>query len=305
MPQEFESSIPHDSIDTRYPFAGKKLQVNGQLLHYVEQGTGQPVVFLHGNPTWSYTWRNIIPALSDSARCIAVDLIGMGRSDKPEIGYTFAEHVDYITRFIGQLGLRDVVLVGHDWGVAIGLQYAFQHPENVRGICMIEPQALAPCEDWGDFSPPEAVELFQTLRDPEQGWPFMRDNSVFIEGMTRSVTSRPITVEEQDYYREPFINPDNRKPMWVFPNQIPVGGEPREVVQAVDARNEWFTRSAMPKLLLYATPGCNVREPQIDWCSSHLANLTTAYVGEGYHYLTEENPRGIGTELRRWLAALE
>lgn len=153
-------------IGKDYPFESRFLEVNGQRLHYIDQGSGDPILFLHGNPTWSYMWRNIIPYLQTSARCIAVDLIGMGRSDKSDIGYTFLEHVDYISQFIEKLGLTNVVLVGHDWGMAIGLQYALNHPDQVKAVAMIEPQALYPCPSWAEFTPAEAKELFQTLRDP-------------------------------------------------------------------------------------------------------------------------------------------
>lgn len=295
------SNLEASPIGKEYPFESRYMAVHGRRLHYIDHGTGDPVVFLHGNPTWSYTFRNIIPYARRSHRCIAVDLIGMGRSDKPDIGYTFPEHVDYLTEFIGKLGLDNIVLVGHDWGAAIGLHYAMNHPEKVRAAAMIEPQALYPNNDWSDFSPAEARPLFQTLRDPEKGWPFMRDNSVFIEGMTTTIISRPITAEEHEQYREPFRNPEERKPMWVFPNQIPIEGRPNEVVEAVKARNAWFTASPMPKLLFYATPGCSVREPQLAWCRTHLQNLTLFDIGKGFHYLTEENPHAIGQELQRWL----
>lgn len=283
------------------PIESRYLAVNGHRLHYIDQGNGNPVVFLHGNPTWSYTFRNIIPYVERSHRCIAVDLIGMGRSDKPDIGYTFLEHVDYVTRFIEQLELTDIVLVGHDWGAAIGLHYAMNHPDKIKAVAMLEPQALYPNAAWSDFSPPEAVPLFQQLRDPLEGWPFMRDNSVFVEGMTSTIINRPISPEEHENYREPVRNPEDRKPMWVFPNQIPIEGRPTEVVDAVNARNAWFTSTPIPKLLFYATPGCTVREPQLDWCREQLSNLTLCDIGRGFHHLAEENPHAVGRELQRWL----
>ena len=285
----------------QYPFQSQYQAVHGHRLHYIDQGSGDPVIFLHGNPTWSYTFRNIIPYTQSTHRCIAIDLIGMGRSDKPQIGYTFLEHVDYVTTFIELLGLDNIAIVGHDWGAAIGLHYAMLNPGKVKSIAMLEPQALYSNSSWSSFSPPEATPLFQTLRDAEQGWPFMRDNSVFIEGMTTTIINRSITAEEHEHYREPFRNPDDRRPMWVFPNQIPIEGSPSEVVEAVNARNVWFTSSTIPKLLFYATPGCTVREPQLDWCRQHVHNITFHDIGKGFHYLTEENPQAIGERLQRWL----
>jgi haloalkane dehalogenase len=296
---------PHElPIRTDFPFEGRYMEVNGYRLHYIDEGCGDPVVFLHGNPTWSYDWRNIIPYLNDSFRCIAVDLIGMGRSDKPDIGYTYLEHVDYITKFIEQLEVRNIVLVGHDWGTPIGLQYAAAHSDKVRAAVMIEPQSLKPFTDWEDFSPPEAVELFQTLRDPEKGWPLMRDNSVFIEGMPHTIISRSITPEELEFFREPFREVESRKPMWAFPNQLPIGGHPAEVVQAINERNRWLTEAPIPTLMFYAAPGCNVREPELAWCRSHLRYFSACSIGEGFHYLMEENPYEIGRQLLRWLQDL-
>lgn len=294
------SSHENLPIDTECPFESRFLEVNGHQLHYIDQGSGSPILFLHGNPTWLYMWRNIIPYLQNSARCIAVDLIGMGRSDKPDIGYTFLEHVDYVSQFIEKLGLTNVVLVGHDWGMAIGLQVANNHPDQVKAIAMIEPQALYPCPSWEEFTPVEATELFQTLRDPELGWPLMRDKSVFVEGMPTIIINRTLTADEHEHYREPFKDHDSRKPMWVFPNQIPIAGEPSEVVQAVRLRNTWFTESTIPKILFYAAPGCTIREPQISWCQANLKYLTTFDIGKGYHHLVEENPHDIGQELQRW-----
>ncbi|WP_138750883.1 haloalkane dehalogenase [Paenibacillus sinopodophylli] len=298
------SNLNTKTIGKDYPFESKYTNVNGHRLHYIDVGEGEPIIFLHGNPTWSYTFRNVIPYVQTSNRCIAVDLIGMGRSDKPDIEFTFLEHVHYVTSFIEQLNLDSFVLVGHDWGAAIGLHYASNHPDQVKSIVMLEPQALYPNPSWSDFSPPESHDLFQTLRDPEQGWPFMRDKSVFIEGLTNIIMNRSITTEEHEYYREPFRNPEDRKPMWVFPNQIPIEGHPAEVAAAVELRNEWLHASTIPKLLFYATPGCTVREPQLDWCRSHLQNLTLVDIGKGFHHLLEENPHVIGQELQRWMQQL-
>lgn len=287
-----------------FPYGSRYLTVNGVRLHYVDEGEGPPVLLLHGNPTWSYMYRNIIPYLAPYVRCIAVDLPGMGKSDKLELGCTLAEHAEYISSFIEQLGLIDPVLVGHDWGMAVGLEYAAANPGNVRAVAMLEPQALYPTPSWEEFTPAESAELFQLLRDPGQGWPFMRDNSVFVEGMPSIIINRQLSAEEHEYYREPFRNPEERRPMWVFPNQIPVDGQPPEVVKAVELRNRWFTGSDVPKLLFYAEPGCTIREPQVSWCREHLSNLTLCPIGKGFHHLTEENPQLIGLELQRWINAL-
>lgn len=288
------------TIGVDYPFESRYLDVNAQRMHYIEQGSGPTVLLLHGNPTWSYMYRNVIPHLAGNSRCIAVDLIGFGLSDKTDIGYSFLEHVDFVTRFIEKLGLKDIAIVGHDWGATIGLQYAANHADNVTAVALIEPQALYPFKDWSAFSPQESRELFQMLRDPLTGWAFMRDHNVFVEGMPSIIVNRTFTLEEHAYYREPFVNPAHRRSTWMFPNQIPIEGQPSEVLQAVELRNEWFTQSMLPKLLVYATPGCTVREPQIEWCKMNLSHLALRDIGNGFHHLTEENPHAIGEAIEQW-----
>nr|WP_235946938.1 hypothetical protein [Paenibacillus glycinis] len=132
----------------------------------------------------------------------------------------------------------------------------------------------------------------------------MRDSNPFVEGMPHIVINRTLTPEEHERYREPFREPEHRKPSWVFPNQIPIEGTPEEVVQAVETRNAWLTGTDMPKLLFHASPGCTIREPQLDWCRTNLRNLTCFEIGKGFHHLTEENPHAIGQELQRWLSEI-
>ncbi|UJF32045.1 haloalkane dehalogenase [Paenibacillus hexagrammi] len=295
------SDLEHTNIGIEFPFEARYQEVNGHRLHYIDEGVGPTILMLHGNPTWSYMYRNIIPYLKDFSRCIAVDLLGMGRSDKPDSLYTFLEHVTYIRQFVDALGLKDFILVGHDWGMAIGLHVAMSHPHPIKGIAMLEPQALYPCPSWSEFTPSESKDLFQTLRNPDMGWTFMRENNVFVEGMPHIIINRSFTQAEHDHYREPFQDPDQRKPSWVFPNQLPIDGTPSEVVQAVEQRNQWLYQTTIPKLLFHASPGCTIREPQIQWCLSHMKNLTLCDIGRGFHHLTEENPHKIGQKLRQWV----
>jgi haloalkane dehalogenase len=287
-----------NSIRRDFPFQSRYIEILGAKMHYIDEGQGDPILFLHGNPTWSYLWRNIIPPMPD--RCIAIDLMGMGRSDKPDISYRFLDQMRYVEEFIRKMKLTRITFVCHDWGAAFGLHYAMHHQEQVKGIALIEPQTLRPNKDWNMFSPFEAVELFQKLRDPEMGWEFMRESSPFIEGMTRTIINRTITEEEQNYYREPFKNLDDRKPMWVFPNEIPIAGKPEDIVQAVEKRNKILKESNIPMILFYATPGCTVRESAIQWCKENIKNLQLCHIGKGFHYLPEENPQLISTELSRW-----
>lgn len=290
-----------NKIRKDFPFASKYMQAKESNMHYIDEGTGDPILFIHGNPTSSYLWRNIIPHLPD--RKIALDLIGFGKSDKPDIDYTFADHVQYVDAFIQQLDLSNITLVLHDWGGPLGLYYAMRHEERIKGIVLIEPQNLYPFEDWAQFSPPEAISIFRALRDPE-GPEIIKSQSPFIEGMRESIIGRPFSEEEQNYYREPFADPESRKPMWTFPTQIAVEGEPEEVVNVVKAYNQWLQETRIPILLPYANPGAHIRESQRKWCREHIRNLKEVYVGQGFHFLPEDNPHQLGEEILKWYQTL-
>ena len=271
-------------------------------MHYVEAGTGDPIVFLHGNPTSSYLWRNVIPHLAPLGRCIAPDLIGMGRSGKPDIEYRFFDHVRYIDGFVDALGLRDITLVIHDWGSALGFHYAMRHEKNVKGIAFLE-AILMPLPDWQAFAP-EMQEMFRAFRSPDVGWDLIVNQNAFIERVLPGAILRKLSEEEMNRYREPFLEPKSRKPIWKWPNEIPIAGEPADVTAVVDDYNAKLQKSDLPKLLLYATPGAVIAAPLVDWCRKNLKRLKAVNVGDGIHYLQEDHPHEIGTAIADWYAAL-
>jgi haloalkane dehalogenase len=285
-------------ISADFPYESHYLEVAGAKVHYIEMGKGDPILFLHGNPTSSYLWRNIIPYLTPWGCCIALDLIGMGKSDKPDIDYRFFDHVKYVEGFISAMGLQSLTLVVHDWGSALGFHYASRHAANVKGIAFME-ALLMPVSSWEDF-PEDARQLFQAFRTPEVGWDLLVKQNVFMEQVIPGSIMRPLTEEEMNRYREPFKDPASRKPVWRWPNEIPIAGEPADVVEAVETYNRWLKTTELPKLLLYATPGAVLPAPLVQWCQQNLKNLTTADIGQGIHYLQEDNPHGVGSELARW-----
>ncbi|MCL5735546.1 MAG: haloalkane dehalogenase [Actinobacteria bacterium] len=290
------------AISPDYPFESRYIDVLGSRMHYVEQGSGDPVLFLHGNPSWSYLWRNIIPHLSPLARCIAPDLIGMGKSDKPDIEYRFFDHVRYIEGFIEQMGLRNLSLVVHDWGSALGFYYAMRHESNVRGLAFME-AIIMPVPSWEMF-PESSRAIFQGFRTPDVGWDMIVNKNMFVEEILPAKIVRKLTKEEMDHYREPFQHPAARKPVWRWPNELPIAGEPADVVETVERYNRWLQRTDLPKLLFYGSPGELVPAPVVDWCRQHLKNLEAVDIGEGIHYLQEDNPHLIGSELARWYPEL-
>ncbi len=289
-------------ISAEFPFKSRFIEVNGSNLHYVEEGEGDPILFLHGNPTSSYLWRNIIPHVTSLGRAIAPDLIGMGKSDKPDIEYSFFDHVKYVEGFIEKMGLKNITLVIHDWGSALGFYYAMRHPENLKGLAFME-AILAPIPSWDGF-PEEVKEMFQAFRTPEVGWDMIVNQNMFVEQVLPGLVVRGLTEAEMDHYREPFIEPSSRKPVWRWPNEIPIAGDPPEVVEAVSAYNQWLQQSDLPKLLFYGAPGILGSPQMVEWSIQNLKNLKTVDIGAGIHFLQEDNPDLIGSELAKWYQSL-
>ncbi len=292
-----ESNVP-----TAFPYRPHFVQVEGSRMHFVEAGEGDPILLLHGNPTSSYLWRNVIPHLAPHGRVIAVDLIGMGRSDKPALEYTFADHARYVEGFIEALDLRDVTVVVHDWGSALGFDYAARHPGNVKGVAFME--AIVGPLQWSDASLPQRV-LFRRLRDPKQGRKMVVDNNFFVEKFLKFGTARKLTDVEMQAYRAPFIEPRDRTPMRMFPAQLPIGGEPPSVVARADAYARWLESTDTPKLLIYAEPGMIFDRAAVKRMQRTMPALQTVSVGRGRHYLQEDQPTKVGEALARWYLTLD
>ncbi len=268
-------------ISSEFPFKSKYIEVNDSKIHYVEEGTGDPILFLHGNPTSSYLWRNIIPYLIDKGRCIAPDLIGMGKSDKPDIDYSFFDHVKYIEGLIEKLNLQNITLVVHDWGSALGFHYAMRNEANVKGIAFME-FILKPFK-WEFFGNEEVRKIFKAFRTPEVGWDMIVNQNFFVEQILGKMGSvRNLSEEEMNHYRKPFEKPEHRKPVWKWPNEIPIEGIPQDVTEAVRSYNQKFQESNLPKLLFYAEPGALVLKPLLNWCKNNLKNLKIVNIGRGF-----------------------
>ncbi|MDQ3399305.1 MAG: haloalkane dehalogenase [Deinococcota bacterium] len=282
-------------------FGSKTVAVKGSWLHYLEAGTGDPVLFLHGNPTWSYLWRNVIPHVEDKGRCIAVDLIGMGRSGKPDIAYRLVDHVAYLDAFIDALELRDLTLVMHDWGVAIGLHYAKRFPARVRALAFMEGH-LRPIDRWERFDEGSRA-MFKDLRTDGLGQRMVIEDNFFIETILPAGTQRTLSDREMNAYRAPYLEPRARKPLWRWPNEIPIEGTPADVVEIVNGNWHSLAAADLPKLLLYARPGAVIGTDAVSLCQETLSNLTAADVGDGLHFLPEDRPDEIGVALAHWLEA--
>ena len=274
-------------------------------LAYVDAGDRAltPVVFLHGNPTSSYLWRNVIPAVTDIARCLAPDLVGMGESGasatEGDQRYTFADHARHLDAWFDALDLRDVVLVGHDWGGALGFDWASRHADRVRGLVFMETLVCpVTSADW----PEAALRIFQGMRSPA-GEDLVLQRNVFIERILPASVLRELTAEEMDAYRRPFPEAgEGRRPMLTWPRQIPLDGTPADVVERVRAYGAWLERSELPKLFVNADPGSILVGRQRDYARS-WPNLDEVTV-RGAHFIQEDSPAEIGAALREFLLDL-
>ena len=283
----------------------QRIEVRGRTMAYVELGSGDPVVFLHGNPTSSYLWRNVMAPLEGRGRLIAPDLIGMGDSDKLEDSgperYRLVEHRDYLDGFLEALGVRDrVVLVVHDWGSALGFDWARRHPEAVRGIAYME-GILRPIA-WEEF--PEPVRpVFQGFRSPA-GEKLVLENNIFVEQVLPGAILRDLTEEEMTVYRRPYLEPgESRRPTLTWPRQIPIEGEPAEVVEIVEAYGAWLQETQIPKLFVNAIPGALITGKLRELARS-LPNQTEVTV-QGVHFIQEDSPAEIAEAIAGWLDGLD
>lgn len=279
----------------------KALDVNGKRMAYVEIGAGDPIVFQHGNPTSSYLWRNIMPGLSNRGRCIAVDLIGMGDSEKLDDAgpdsYRYAEHRTYLFAAWEQLQLTaNVTLVIHDWGSALGFEWAMQNPEKVKGIVYME--AIVQTMTWDDW--PEAIRpLFQGFRS-EAGETMVLEKNIFVERVLPGSVLRGLTDDEMAVYRRPFETAgEDRRPTLTWPRQIPLQGEPEDVCAVVDSYAEWLSQSDLPKLFINAEPGAILTGAQREFCRS-FPNQTEVTVA-GSHFIQEDSPAEITAAINAWL----
>jgi haloalkane dehalogenase len=281
----------------------KYAEVLGSKMAYVDQGVsaaGTPVaLLLHGNPTSSYLWRNITPHISPHMRCIAPDLIGFGDSDKPDIPYRVEDHARYLQAFIEALQLNDVVLILHDWGSALGLDWARRHPARIRGLALME--FLRPVPTWLDLEP-QAYQFLKAFRDPVMGRKLIIDDNVFIEKGLPNAIVRTLSPEEMTEYRRPFRSPKDREPIYRFPNELPIAGTPGDVYAMAMAYHEWLLETEIPKIFFYATPGIFIPPSRAAFYREHLKSCRTVDLGEGLHYLQEDHPDTIGKEIAIWLS---
>jgi haloalkane dehalogenase len=274
------------------PHPRRRVSVLDSDISYVDTGEGDPIVFLHGNPTYSYLWRNIIPHVSALGRCLAPDLVGMGRSGKsPRKAYRFVDHAAYLDAWFEALGLtKNVTLVIHDWGSALGFYRALRQPEQIKAIAYME--AIALPRRWEDFGP--AADMFRALRS-DKGERLIFEENFFVEMVLPRGMIRQLDAEEMAAYRAPYLEREARLPTLAWPRQIPIEGEPADVTRIVETYGDWLRPSPLPKLLVLGDPGAIITGRTRDFCRS-WTNQREVTV-KGRHFLQEDSPHQIGAAL--------
>jgi haloalkane dehalogenase len=269
-------------------------------MNYVDTGGGgDPIVFLHGNPTSSYLWRNVIPHVSAYGRCLAPDLVGFGESGKsPSRAYRFVDHAQYLDAWFDALDLtNNVTLVVHDWGSALGFHRIARFPRQIKAIAYME--AIARPRTWDDFG--DSAPIFRALRS-DAGERMIIDENFFVEKVLPRAILRTLTSEEMAAYRRPFLKPEHRLPTLVWPREIPIDEDPADVTEIARQYGEAMSRSAIPKLLIIGDPGAIVRGRTLEFCRT-WPNQTEVTVS-GIHFLQEDSPADIGQALRRFVKSL-
>ena len=289
------------TISSPDPHPRHKVSLLGTEISYIDVGEGDPIVFLHGNPTSAYLWRNIIPEVMDGARCLAPDLVGMGRSGtSPDGSYRFFDHVRYLDAWFDELGLNDkVILVGHDWGSALAFHWAHRHSMSLKGIAYME--AIVRPLTWEEW-PEAARNIFKSMRS-DAGEQMVLERNIFVERILPGSIIKGLSEDTMEVYRQPYVEPgDSRLPTLAWPREIPIDGEPSDVHDIVQAYSDWLSNSNVPKLFINAEPGAILTGAQREFCRS-WPNQQEVTVN-GKHFIQEDSPKEIGEAISRWHAAI-
>jgi haloalkane dehalogenase len=268
-------------------------------IHYEESGTGHPFIFLHGNPGSSRLWRNIMPRIGN-ARLLAPDLVGMGQPSKPDISYSFADHARYLDAWFDALGLDSVVLIGHDWGGALAFDWAARHPGRVTGLAFAE--TIVKPMAWEDLSP-QARERSRAIRAQGTGEEFVLQQNLFVRQAFTGGVLTPVSDADLAAYLAPYPTPESRRPILAWARQIPLGGEPAELVARIEAYDSWLASSpGVPKLLMTfeGSPTLLINKDLAQWCADNIAALEIVPCGEAGHHAPEDRPQEIAAAISAW-----
>lgn len=285
-----------------FSFASQFITIDGAKMHYFEDGAGDPVLFLHGVPMHAYSWRNVIPHVSGNARCIALDFMGFGKSDHPEMDYSFDEQYRYLSAFIEALDLRNLTLVMTDIGGILGNAYAMNHPERIKGLVFME-TPLSDAKTFHETGGMMQHMMFWMARKEKMGYRMFVKRNMFIKMMPMLI-KRKLSKLEKATYKQPFPTRESRIPMFVLPHSFPKKGrnaQPGDMADYLNKNAEFLTQSNIPKLLLFAKPGMLVNKKVLAWAGENLPALTVQHVGKGKHLIEEDVPDAIGGAIHSWM----
>lgn len=293
---------PSRPTPSGFPFASRYVDVLGSKMHYVEAGEGKPILFIHGNPASSYLWRNILPHVEQQGRCIALDLIGMGKSDRPDIAYSDDDHSRYLAAFIEALDLGDeITLVIHDWGSMLGFRWARENAHRVRGVAFME--AMVRPLSYADL--PSSLQVgMRVMRNPLFNWLLVGVGNVFLNQMLPDLTYRQMTPEILENYRRDYPTVRSRIAVRTFPREVPFDGYPARSYELVTSYIRWIAETDVPMLMFHGDDGVAIKAPEVAWLRAHVTNLEVVDLGHGKHFLQETHPDRIGSELASWQARL-
>jgi haloalkane dehalogenase len=272
-------------------------------IYHQETGSGRPVVFLHGNPGSSHLWRKVLAAVDLPARLLAPDLIGMGRSGKPDVPYRFADHARYLDAWFSALELDDVVLVGHDWGGSLAFDWAARHPDRVRGVAFFE--TIVRPMSWSDLGAAPRARA-EAMRGP-QGEALVLDQNFFVDSAFTGGVLNPVSDEDLEIYRAPYPTRESRRPILQWARSLPLDGQPPDVAERVEQYGKWLaTSDDVPKLLLTfdSSPTLLIGPELAEWCASNIASLETRHCGPAGHHAPEDQPEVIAQAINTWARQL-
>ena len=288
-----------EQISADFPFESRYVDVLGSKMHYIDEGEGRPILFIHGNPASSYLWRNIIPHALPHGRCIAVDLIGMGRSDHPDIAYTYDDQSRYLAAFIEALGLdEDLTLVIHDWGSMLGFRWASENPDRIRAVAFME--AVVRPLSYADL--PGSLKIgMRVMRNPLFNWLLIGVGNVLLNQLLPDLTHREMSPEVLAQYRAAFPTVASRRAVRRFPREVPFDGHPANNYATVTGYIDWIARTDVPMLLLHGDDGVTIKAAEVGWLRENVSRLEVVDLGHGKHFLQETHPARIGAALSGWL----
>lgn len=288
------------SSDPMFPYTMHSASVRGSQMAYVAEGEGEPIVLLHGNPTSSFLWRDVIPHVAQVGRTIAFDMIGMGRSDKPRIPYRIYDQCEYSSEFVDSMDLEGIHLVANDWGTAVAAQYVAEHRDNVRSVAFVG-NIVTPWPTWEHFGGKSPARvLWRAYRAPELGWDLCVNEHLFVEPALRLLCVEEPSGDVLERSLEPYGSPESRRPVWQLANDLPIAGEPEDFYETATNYCQALASSGLPALLLYYPE----MAPAVEAYRGFLPNLTAVEVEGAHHFMPEDQPDRAGVEVARWIQHL-